>query len=309
MSILIVEPVDPDVADWLALRHPLRHAPELAQDPAAFRSALATVQALVLPPSVALDVRTLRLAPRLKAVGRVSAGAENIDLDACARAGVEVVRYPEASAQAEAEFIIGTLLAMLRRVPVTTGDGLRVGRELGSATVGIIGLALAAPPLAQLLRAFGARVLGYDPAVHASDPRWPQAQIEPVGLPTLLQASDAVAVLLAYYPRYEGLLGERYLSVCKPHQVLASVAHSSVFDDAALADVLARGRLSAAWLDSLEPGALDPGRPLHGVATLQVTPHVASTTRESRLRSAWGVARRIDRVLTAGVTAPAPAPV
>ena len=42
---------------------------------------------------------------------------------------------------------------------------------------------------------------------------------------------------------------------------------------------------------------LDPGRPLHRVETLQVTPRVAGTTRESRIRSAWIVARRIDEIL------------
>ena len=81
--------------------------------------------------------------------------------------------------------------------------------------------------------------------------------------------------------------------------MLVSLAHSSLFDQDALAEVLATGRMAAAWFDSLEPGALDPGRPLHDIDTLQVTPRVAATTRESRIRSAWAVARRIDELLTA----------
>jgi D-3-phosphoglycerate dehydrogenase len=48
----------------------------------------------------------------------------------------------------------------------------------------------------------------------------------------------------------------------------------------------------------MEPGLLDAGRPLHKVPRLQVTPRVASTTRESRIRSAWEVARRIDEILS-----------
>jgi phosphoglycerate dehydrogenase-like enzyme len=47
----------------------------------------------------------------------------------------------------------------------------------------------------------------------------------------------------------------------------------------------------------MEPGMLDPGRPLRHLDTLQVTPHVASTTLQSRSRSAWAVARRIDELL------------
>ncbi len=125
---------------WLGDRHAVRYAPELARDARALRQALYDVRALVIPPSVAIDAQVLHFAPLLKAVGRLSAGAENIDLDACARSGVEVVRSSTASAVAEAEFMIGGLLAMLRRVPVLNGEGLLVGRELGGSTVGLVGM-------------------------------------------------------------------------------------------------------------------------------------------------------------------------
>jgi D-3-phosphoglycerate dehydrogenase len=298
MDVLIVEPLEPEVMQWLVERHAVRYAPELARDPRAFRQALFNVRALVIPPSVALDAQAMHYAPVLRAVGRVSAGAENIDLDACARAGVEVVRSVTATAAAEAEFMVGALLAMLRRVPVVNADGLLVGRELGGSTVGLIGMSPAARPLAQLLAAFGSRVVGYDPSVHASDGVWARWRVEPLALRELMEQSDGVCVQLAYFSRYHGLLGERFLPFCKPNQVLVSIAHSSLFDEAALAEVLTSGRMAAAWFDSLEPGALDPGRPLNDVDALQVTPRVASTTRESRIRSAWAVARRIDELLT-----------
>ena len=298
MDVLIVEPLDPEVMHWLVARHSVRYAPDLARDPRAFRQALYNVRSLVLPPAVALDADALRHAPVLRAVGRVSAGAENIDVDACARAGVEVVRPSNATAAAEAEFIIGAMLQMLRRVPVVNAEGLLVGRELGGSTVGLIGMTPAARPLAQLLSAFGARVVGYDPAVHATDPLWQRWRVEPVGLRELLEESEAVSVMLSYFSRYHGLLGERFLPFCRPNQVMVSIAPSSVFDEASLAEALGTGRMAAAWFDSMEPGMLEPGRPLHDIDNLQVTPRVASTTRESRVRSAWGVARRIDELLS-----------
>jgi D-3-phosphoglycerate dehydrogenase / 2-oxoglutarate reductase len=303
MDLLIIEPLEADVTQWLAERHEVRVAPELADDPRAFRGALYNVRALILPPSVPLDAQTLRHAPVLRGVGRVSAGAENIDLDACARAGVEVLRSLTASAQAEAEFMIGALLQMLRRVPVAGADGMRVGRELGAATVGMVGMAPAARPMAQLLRAFGSKVVGYDPGLHASDSLWQRWAVTPLGLRDLFEQCDAVCVQLNYFSRYHGLIGERFLPVAKPDQVIVSLSHSSLFDESALATALRSGRVAAAWLDSLEPGALDEGRPLAGIATLQVSPRLASTSRESRERSAWTVARRMDELL-AGVPAP-----
>ncbi len=297
MNVLVVEPFDAEVLAWLNARHAVAYAPELAQQPLAFREALSGARALVVPPSVALDAVALRGATQLQVVARLSVGAENIDLEACARAGIEVVRPANASALAEAEFAIGALLQLFRRMPIITGEGLLVGRELGGATVGVVGLAPAARPLAQLLGAFGATVLGYDPAVHASDAAWQRVGIPHVGLREMLQSCDAVVVLLDFYPRYTGLFSERLFEECRPNMVLVSLAYSALFDARALARALGSGRLAAAWLDSVEPGLLDPGKPLHHVDTLQVTPRVSATTRESRSRSAWAVARRIDRLL------------
>ena len=297
MDVLIVEPLDPDVLHWLAARHAVQVAPELAQQPHAFRDTLTRARSVIIPPSVALDAAALQRAPQLRIVGRLSAGAENIDIDACARAGIEVVRPASASAAAEAEFVIGALLQMLRRVPVISDEGLLVGRELGGLTVGIVGMTASIKPLHHLLQAFGSRTVGYDPGVHASDPIWARSGVEPLGLVELLQTSDAVCVLMTYYPRFAGLFGERLLAECKSNQVLVSLGHSSLFNELALAQALREGPLAAAWFDSLEPGALDPGRPLRHIDTLQVTPRVSATTQQSRVRSAWAVARRIDELL------------
>jgi phosphoglycerate dehydrogenase-like enzyme len=211
--------------------------------------------------------------------------------------GIEVFRPAAASAVAEAEFSIGALLQMLRRVPVLNSEGLLVGRELGRCTVGLVGMTPAAKPLAELLAAFGSRVVGYDPAVHSSDPMWERCKVRPLGLRELVEECHAVCLLLTYFSRYQGLIGERYLEKARADQVLVSLTHSRVFDEQALAAALTDGRLAAAWLDSVEPGWLSPGRPLYGIDTLQVTPRVAGTTLESRARAAWAVARRIADVL------------
>lgn len=297
MTLLIVEPLEIEVMQWLSERHSVQFAPELAAEPARLLEALHQTQGLILPPNVSVDAALLRAAPRLRVVGRMSSGGENIDLAACRAAHVEVIRSLTATASAEAEFMVGALLALLRRVPVQGSDGLWVGRELGCVTVGLIGMTPAARMLAQLLPAFGTRVVGYDPSLHQSDPIWAQWGIEPLPLRELMEHSEGVCVQLNYFPRYRGLIGERVLSFAKPGQVLVSIAHSAIFDDAALAEALRKGRLLAAWFDSLEPGLQEPGLPLHGLDNLQVTPRLASTTRESRTRAAWGVARRMDEIL------------
>ena len=79
MDVLIVEPIEPEVLQWLEARYPVRFAPHYERDGRALRQALFNVRALIAPPSVALDAQALHFAPVLRAVGRISAGAENLE--------------------------------------------------------------------------------------------------------------------------------------------------------------------------------------------------------------------------------------
>lgn len=297
MTVLILEPLEAEVVQWLAERHDARFAPELVGDPEGLIEALQDSRALVAPPEVRIDAELLRGAPGLRAIGRASGGAENIDIEACRKAGVEVVRSQSSTASAEAEFVIGALLSLLRRVPIEGSDGLKVGRELGCSTIGVLGLTPTAQVLTQLLHAFGSRVVGYDPGLHPSDATWARWGMDAVSLSELVEHSDGLVLLQPYFPRFRGLIGDRQLENVRVGQVLVGLSQSGVVDEAALGRALRNGKLRAAWFDSLEPGWLEAGRPLHGLSTLQVTPRLAGTTRESRVRAAWAVARGLDELL------------
>jgi D-3-phosphoglycerate dehydrogenase / 2-oxoglutarate reductase len=303
MDLLIIDTIEPEVLRWLISRHSVRYAPELAFDGPGLRLALQRARAVIACARVPFNEAMLLQAPLLRALGRIHGGAENIDLQACARSGVDVVRSPTGTAQAEAEFMLGAMLSMLRRVPVLDFDGAPVGRELRSCVLGLVGMSPSAKVLSGILSGFGCELLGYDPALHANDSSWPQHGILPRSLAELLASADVLCVQLPFFSRYEGLLGERMLAHCKPDQVVVCVTHSAIFDYTALALALQSGRLGCAWLDSAWPaGTLDEHHPLNHNDKLQITHQLAGTTRESKLRSAWDVARRIDDLLALGNT-------
>ncbi len=306
MDLLIADPLEPDVLAWLEARHDLLYAPRLVDDPAALTRSMHKARAALLPARVRVDPKALRQAPRLRAIGRIVGGVEHIDYNACTQAGVEVVRCPEATAPAEAEFMLGALLALLRPGPSDTGHS--TGRELSRCTVGLIGITAGSLKLAGLLQVFGSQVVGYDPTIHSGDARWTAWGIRPMGLSGLFAACDGVCVQLPGFTRYRGLLGERTLAQCRPGQVLVSTSPSYIFDKSTLARVLDSGRMTAAWMDQAEPDLQSPGKVLHGVRGLLTTPRLAGYTRESRLRSAWGVARRVDHILRHTDTGPRPEP-
>lgn len=292
MEILLLERLLPEAQAWLEARHHVALRPELAEDPVALRKQLYNVQALVLPRKLAVTREFLDFAPVLRAVARLHVGTDNTDLEACRERRVRLVQAKSAHVRSNAEYLLASLLLLMRR---GIGDSLKgerhappsLGRELHGSVVGILGLAPSAHPFALMLSMLGAKLIGYDPAVHHSSPMWQRLRIQPAPLHELMSQADAVSVQVLYASRYERFINDNVLAHCKPGQIWVGITRSALFDPHALARALCDGRIDAALLDGAEAGFASRGSPLHDLDNLFLTPRLGSFTRESRLRASW----------------------
>ena len=302
MEILLLERLVPEALAWLEARHEVGVRPELAQDPASLRRELYNVQTLVLPRKVMVTRELLDFAPVLRALGRMHVGTDNTDLEACRDRRIRVIQPINAHVRSNAEYLLTSLLLLFRRGMGTALKGDRhapatLGRELHGSTVGVLGLAPSAHALAMMLHGLGAKMIGYDPAVHHSASTWQRLRIQPVGLQELMAQADAVTVQVLYASRYRGFVNDKVLAHCKPGQLWVGTTRSDLFDAQALARALADGRIEAAMLDGAESGFAASGTPLYGQRNLYLTPRLASYTRESRVRASWYVAQRLHETL------------
>ena len=217
---------------------------------------------------------------------------------------MRVIHASTANVRSNAEYLLGALLMLYRRGLVSTLAGdrhaePRLGRELYGSTVGLLGLAPTAHPLAGMLSALGVRVVGYDPAIHHTAPIWRQLRVQPLPLTDMLAQSDAVSVQVIYASRFKGFIGEKLLEHCKRGQLWVGISRSALFDPQALSDALGDGRIAACVLDGAEAGFASRGSPLHERDNLFLTPRLGSHTREARQRASWYVAHRLHETLAA----------
>ncbi|MBA3771060.1 MAG: hydroxyacid dehydrogenase [Ramlibacter sp.] len=302
MDILLLERLVPEALAWLEARHSVECLPELATDTGAMRKAVYKAQAVVLPRKVVVTSEFLDFAPLLRAVARMHVGTDNTDLEACRERKVRVIQATTANVRSNAEYLLASLLLLFRRGIGSSliGDrhaDIRLGRELNGSVIGIFGLAPTAHTLAIMLHALGAKLVGYDPAIHHTAPIWSRLKIQPVGLPELMATADAVSVQVMYASRYEGFINDKLLAHCKPGQMWVGISRSQLFDAQALARALTDGRIEACLLDGAESGFASRGSPLHELTNLFLTPRLGSHTREARLRASWYVAHRIHETL------------
>jgi (S)-sulfolactate dehydrogenase len=270
----------------------------LVTDRARLLAAVADADALIVRDRTQVDVELLDAAPRLRTVGRLGVGTDNLDLGTMAARGVVVHLATGANAVSVAEHVIGALLFLSRpsfaaTARVIAGDWPRtelVGRELAGRTLGLLGFGATARAVAQRAAALGMTIVASDPAVTDAGPG-----VTLVDTDALFAASDALSVHAPLLPSTRGIVGERALGRMPEGALLVDTSRGGVTDHDAVVAALRSGRLAGAALDvhPVEPVDAAAGARYAGVPGLLLTPHLAGVTHESNLRISTMIAEAV----------------
>jgi phosphoglycerate dehydrogenase-like enzyme len=245
-----------------------------------------------------IDEPLLAACPLLKIVAKYGVGLDNLDLDACRAHGVAVAWTPGTNARSVAELTLCFLLGLFRNVFATStrlrgGEWKKEGgRQLTSATIGIVGLGHVGKDLVRVLKPFGCRVLAND-IVDVGD-FCAEHGVELVDKRTLYRMSDAVTLHVPLTPDTRGLIDEAALRCFKPGAFLVNTSRGEVVDQPALKRSLAERHLGGAALDvfEVEPPA---DRDLIDLPTLVATAHIGGAAREAVLATGRSAISNLER--------------
>ena len=163
-----------------------------------------------------LDAEVIERADNLRVVGRAGVGVDNVDVAAASKRGIIVANAPEANTVAAAEHTVALMLALARNIPqahasLTSGKWERSkfgGTEVEGKTLGVLGFGRIGQLVAIRARAFGMRVIGYDPFV--SDERFRELGAERAETPDdVLAAGDFITLHLPKTPETQGFINTR----------------------------------------------------------------------------------------------------
>jgi D-3-phosphoglycerate dehydrogenase len=258
--------------------------------------------ALIVRSGTKVDADVLRIAKRLKVVGRAGIGVDNIDIDAATMAGIIVMNTPGANSMATAEHTLALMLAICRHIPqayrsLQAGEWTRsafTGSELYNKKLGIIGFGRIGRLVAERALAFGMEVFVYDPYVSEEVAR--ELGVILMDLEDLLPEADFITLHSTLTPVTENLINVETISLMKDGVIIVNVARGKLVDDRALIDGLESGKIKAAAVDVYrqEPPAFD--NPLLKLPNVITTPHIGASTIESQRKVATQI---VDQVLAA----------
>ena len=306
MRIVITEFMDTDAVESLASRFDVRYDKNLVDRPDELARAVTDADAVIVRNRTKVDAALISSAPKLRVVGRLGVGLDNLDMNLCAARGITVIPATGANAQAVAEYVIAAAMLLLRRAYGASTDvaagrwprgALSDGRELAGTTLGLIGFGGIGRLTGRLARALGVRTIGFDPQLPVSSAVWTDEHTRPGAFDDVLLEADIVSLHVPLTPMTRDLIDASRIAAMKPEAILINTSRGGVVDEAALAEALRSGRLAGAALDVFEREPLPAGSALADCPNLLLTPHVAGVTRESNRRVSWLIAEQVAAAL------------
>lgn len=186
-----------------------------------------------------------------------SAGFNHVDLEAARELSLCVVRVPEYSPYAIAEFAMGLILSLNRKIHRAhnrvregnfTLEGL-VGFDLYKKTVGILGTGKIGSVFAKILHGFGCQILATD---ISKNPALLDIGVRYVSFKELLKKSDIISLHVPLTPKTHHIIDKKALSLTKPKVMLINTGRGGLIDTMALIHYLKSGHIGYAGLDVYE---------------------------------------------------------
>jgi D-3-phosphoglycerate dehydrogenase / 2-oxoglutarate reductase len=258
-----------------------------------------------------MTAELIERASKLRVIGRAGVGVDNVDVEAATRRGIVVANAPQSNVVTAAEHTLALLLALARNIPqahssLTAGKWERSkfsGTELYEKTLGVLGFGRIGQLVAQRARAFGMRVVAFDPFVSAE--RYRELGVEKAASSEeLYEQADFITVHLPKTPETEGWLGAQAFARMRDGVRVLNVARGGLIDEAALKDALDSGKVAGAALDVF-PSEPVTEHPLFSYANVVVTPHLGASTAEATDRAGYQSAEQVVAALTGGVVSTA----
>ncbi|HEV7745015.1 MAG TPA: phosphoglycerate dehydrogenase [Pyrinomonadaceae bacterium] len=245
-------------------------------------------------------------ATALRVIGRAGVGVDNIDVPAATERGIVVMNAPDGNTITTAEHTIALLIALARRIP-QANSSLKAGRwerkafigvELQGKTLGVIGVGRIGRTVAARARAFGMKIIAFDPFIAPEQAR--DAEIELAPLDELFASADFITVHTPLTAETRGVVGRDAFALMKKGVRIINCARGGLVDESALYDAIKAGTVAGAALDVFveEPPASD--HPLLLLDEVIATPHLGASTTEAQEGVAFTVAEQMRDYLLSG---------
>ena len=230
----------------------------------------------------------IRQLTKCRIISRMGIGVDNIDIAEATKARIVVTKVPDYCIDEVSDHAMALLLAVVRKIPFINAQvhggtwqmpAVVPIHRLRGSVLGLVGFGRIPQLVAPKAKAFGIKVIAYDPYVPKE--LFAGAGVDSVDFPTLLKTSDYVSIHSPLVPETKQLFNADAFRQMKRSAYLVNTARGPIVDEAALASALDAGEIAGAALDVMAQEPPGASSPLYGRDNVILTPHTSFYSEES----------------------------
>ena len=212
-------------------------------------------QAMVVRSETKITKGILDAAKQLRVIGRAGVGVDNIDVPEATKKGVIVINAPDGNTISACEHTMAMILSLARHIP-QADQSLRehkwdrkkfTGIELRGKTLGILGFGKIGSEIAVRAKAFGMKILVFDPYV--TQERAARFDVELCEKEKIFEEADFITVHMPLNDATRNMIAKEQLARMKPTARVINVARGGIINEADLYEAVKNGVIAGAAVD------------------------------------------------------------
>ena len=282
------------------------YQPTVHKDVEKLKSAIKSVDAIVIRSGTKLTADVINSADKLKIIGRAGIGVDNVDVPAASKKGIIVENTPGGNTVTTAEHAIAMMCALTRQIPQATASikggkwekSKFMGSELYQKTLGVVGCGNIGKIVADRALGLRMKVIAYDPFL--SEEIAGKIGVKKVEMDELFASSDYITIHVPKNEKTVNLINSKAFAKMKKGVYVVNCARGGIVNEKDLTDAVNEKIVAGAALDVFEKEPVDPANPLLKLDQVICTPHLGAATEEAQENVALDVARQIVAYLVNG---------
>ena len=260
-------------------------------------SKIKEIDGLICFPYDLIDKNLIEKAKNLQVISTYSVGFDHIDIKQAKKNRIRVGYTPEVLTDATADMAFSLMIDLMRRV--SEGDRIirkgqwsqiygaydYVGTDLQTKTLGIFGLGRIGTQLAKRAKAFDMKII-YNNRKRIPSSKEKSLGVKYVTFENLLKKSDVISIHVPHTKQTDQTFNKKNIQKMKRTAFLINTARGKIIKEKDLVESLEKKIIAGAGLDVFETEPISKKNPLIRIQNVVLTPHIGSSTYETRARMA-----------------------
>ena len=301
IKILITEFINQNSLDNLKKKFDVKYEEKLCENKLELEKIIKEYDGLIVRNKTQVNSDILKNASKLKFIGRLGVGLDNIDTEYCKNKDIHVQPATGMNADSVAEYVVSSSMSLIKKIPMfhsgtIKGEWPRTtikSTEINQKNLGIIGFGTIGKKVAEYSSKNGLKILAYDPYIKEINDKEINAKLS--GLNEIYEKSDIISIHLPLTDETKNMVNKSSFSQMKNKPIIINTSRGGIINENDLIEAYNKNNISGFALDVFEKEPIESEfyKKIKLGMNCILTPHISGVTTESNIRVSDYIVKKI----------------